>query len=304
MYQPRRIAEIAAVEASLEVDGAVAAALRSGPRRIQRSAFDAVLERVAPVTVSVALLATAGALVLSPRGVLTPQANAAVNDTVASASEFAATDAESDGAVAEAAPTVAPVASWATAFGAVTGTQYAQAATGIRAQASTEAEKLGELKAGDKIQVTDRTVGDFREVVFEKKVGYVLAGKLGKSAPSSNKYTGSTTYSGKSVLGLRPSAMVVYNAVMAKWNVPSVGGYRASSLSNHQLGLAIDFMVDRAMGDAIAAFLVANAGTFNIDHIIWRQRIWTPANPTWRGMADRGSITANHYDHVHVSLKS
>jgi hypothetical protein len=39
-----------------------------------------------------------------------------------------------------------------------------------------------------------------------------------------------------------------------------------------------------------------------VKYIIWRQRIWYPSSGTWRGMADRGSATANHYDHVHVSV--
>ena len=49
--------------------------------------------------------------------------------------------------------------------------------------------------------------------------------------------------------------------------------------------------------------LAANAAEFGIDHVIFEQKIWTPRNPTWRPMADRGGITANHYDHVHVSVK-
>ena len=57
-------------------------------------------------------------------------------------------------------------------------------------------------------------------------------------------------------------------------------------------------------GDAVAAFDKANARQFNIKYIIWKQRIWFPGNgpDQWRWMADRGSITENHYDHVHLSV--
>ena len=107
------------------------------------------------------------------------------------------------------------------------------------------------------------------------------------------------------MLGLKPRAMVVYNAVTAKWSFTSIGGYRASSRSNHQLGGAIDFMTfkDSAKGWEVAKYVTANAAAFNIDHVIFEQKIWTPYKPYWRPMADRGSITANHYDHVHVSVK-
>jgi hypothetical protein len=38
--------------------------------------------------------------------------------------------------------------------------------------------------------------------------------------------------------------------------------------------------------------------------VIYRQQIWLVGNPTsqWDAMEDRGSRTANHYDHVHVSV--
>ena len=107
------------------------------------------------------------------------------------------------------------------------------------------------------------------------------------------------------MLGLKPRAMVVYNAVTAKWSFTSIGGYRASSLSNHQLGGAIDFMTysDSAKGWEVANYITANADAFKVDHVIFEQKIWTPYKPYWRAMENRGSATANHMDHVHVSVK-
>jgi len=40
-----------------------------------------------------------------------------------------------------------------------------------------------------------------------------------------------------------------------------------------------------------------------VKYIIWRQRIWFPGG-SWKAMADRGGVTANHYDHVHISVTS
>ena len=45
------------------------------------------------------------------------------------------------------------------------------------------------------------------------------------------------------------------------------------------------------------------AAQLGISQVIWRQHIWTVqmAGSGWRSMDDRGSPTANHMDHVHVT---
>jgi hypothetical protein len=71
--------------------------------------------------------------------------------------------------------------------------------------------------------------------------------------------------------------------------------------SDHPKGLALDFMVDRAAGDALAAYAIRNRDALGISYVIWRQRIDTGSG--FRAMADRGGPTANHFDHVHVSFR-
>jgi hypothetical protein len=68
--------------------------------------------------------------------------------------------------------------------------------------------------------------------------------------------------------------------------------------------LAADFMVysDGAKGDAVAQFVIDNAARFNVDYVIWKQRIHIIGGSGWTPMEDRGSPTANHMDHVHVSF--
>jgi hypothetical protein len=104
--------------------------------------------------------------------------------------------------------------------------------------------------------------------------------------------------------GMTPNAIAVINAV--KKQFPGVngpfGGYRAGDPGDHGTGHAVDIMCSTAEGNEIASFLQANAATLNIKYLIWRQRIWYPSGGSWQGMADRGSPTANHYDHVHVSV--
>jgi hypothetical protein len=71
--------------------------------------------------------------------------------------------------------------------------------------------------------------------------------------------------------------------------------------SDHPLGLALDFMVDRAMGDRLADFALRNRRRLGVNYVIYRQRI--NFGNGWQAMQDRGSPTANHMDHVHISFQ-
>jgi hypothetical protein len=105
--------------------------------------------------------------------------------------------------------------------------------------------------------------------------------------------------------GLQPGAIRVYRAVCAAFpQVTEYGGWRNDG--EHSDGKAVDIMVydDSATGDAIAQFLQEHAAELDLYDVIWSQHIWTPerASEGWRLMEDRGSTTANHYDHVHVAV--
>jgi hypothetical protein len=102
--------------------------------------------------------------------------------------------------------------------------------------------------------------------------------------------------------GMTANAIAVINAVKAEFpGSGPFGGYRPGDPMDHGSGHAVDIMCSTTEGNAIASFLQANAAELNIKYLIWRQRIWYPGG-SWQGMADRGSATANHYDHVHVSV--
>lgn len=81
-----------------------------------------------------------------------------------------------------------------------------------------------------------------------------------------------------------------------------IGVTPRSGPSDHPQGEAVDFMVDRATGNALAACALANMEALDIKYVIWRQRI--NFGNGWEWMADRGGATANHYDHVHISFES
>jgi hypothetical protein len=55
-------------------------------------------------------------------------------------------------------------------------------------------------------------------------------------------------------------------------------------------------------GTRLANFAVTNQAAHKLYYVIWQQRINTLDGRGWRGMENRGSITQNHFDHVHVSF--
>ncbi|NYF97295.1 hypothetical protein [Janibacter cremeus] len=119
--------------------------------------------------------------------------------------------------------------------------------------------------------------------------------------PSSGVQTGGYA-SQAAAIGLGPNASAVYSAVRNQFpDITNIGGYRAGDPGDHGSGRAADIMVSGARGDQVAAWLQQNAGSLNIKYVIWKQRIWRPGS-SWSYMEDRGSATANHYDHVHVSV--
>lgn len=127
-------------------------------------------------------------------------------------------------------------------------------------------------------------------------------GSSSSSSTSSKAPSYSTNISGRcGSIGLNNDAARLCSAVQSAFDPPSIGGYRPNA-GEHSTGQAVDFMISsRSQGDAIAAFVQSHVGEFNVQYVIWRQRYWTPGS-SWDPMEDRGSATANHMDHVHVTV--
>jgi hypothetical protein len=151
-----------------------------------------------------------------------------------------------------------------------------------------------------------------------KVADYGIIGFTAKAAPKATSKSGfaegaaasrtsgvsrNTSRAGLSnVGGMTANSIAVINAVKKQFpGSGPFGGYRPGDPLDHGTGHAVDIMCSTSEGNAIASFLQANAATLNIKYLIWRQRIWYPGG-SWQGMQDRGSATANHYDHVHVSV--
>ena len=110
--------------------------------------------------------------------------------------------------------------------------------------------------------------------------------------------------------GLQPQTAAFKEEVANLFGITSFSGYRPGDRGDHGKGLAIDFMVpvSSALGDQIADYAIQNMASRGINYIIWKQRFYAPYDSkygpayTWNPMPDRGSVTENHYDHVHVSM--
>ncbi|MDS8454817.1 LysM domain-containing protein [Streptococcus pneumoniae] len=110
--------------------------------------------------------------------------------------------------------------------------------------------------------------------------------------------------------GLQPQTAAFKEEIANLFGITSFSGYRPGDSGDHGKGLAIDFMVPERseLGDKIAEYAIQNMASRGISYIIWKQRFYAPFDSkygpanTWNPMPDRGSVTENHYDHVHVSM--
>ena len=129
------------------------------------------------------------------------------------------------------------------------------------------------------------------------------------AAPAAPDYAGLAAAKSENA-GLQPQTAAFKEEIANLFGITSFSGYRPGDSGDHGKGLAIDFMVpvSSALGDQIADYAIQNMATRGINYIIWKQRFYAPYDSkygpayTWNPMPDRGSITENHYDHVHVSM--
>ena len=129
------------------------------------------------------------------------------------------------------------------------------------------------------------------------------------AAPAAPDYAGLAVAKSENA-GLQPQTAAFKEEIANLFGITSFSGYRPGDSGDHGKGLAIDFMVpvSSALGDQIAEYAVQNMASRGINYIIWKQRFYAPYDSkygpayTWNPMPDRGSVTENHYDHVHVSM--
>ena len=129
------------------------------------------------------------------------------------------------------------------------------------------------------------------------------------AAPAAPDYAGLALAKSENA-GLKPQTAAFKEEIANLFGITSFSGYRPGDSGDHGKGLAIDFMVAESseLGDKIAEYAIQNMASRGISYIIWKQRFYAPFDSkygpanTWNPMPDRGSVTENHYDHVHVSM--
>jgi hypothetical protein len=102
---------------------------------------------------------------------------------------------------------------------------------------------------------------------------------------------------------VKPHVKAAAYEIGHKFDIAIIYGIGArTGVSDHPLGLALDFMVDndQATGDQVADYVKQNWQRLGVKYEIWWQRIDNGGG--WEAMEDRGSRTENHMDHVHVSF--
>lgn len=211
--------------------------------------------------------------------------------------------AETSNAVAEAAP------------------QATTPAEKEETQASPQAESTVETTTTPveekAIETTATSLEEVKEVASSEATPAVSTYQLEEKKTVSTTYAAPAApdYAGLAVAksenaGLQPQTAAFKEEIANLFGITSFSGYRPGDSGDHGKGLAIDFMVPESseLGDKLAEYAIQNMASRGISYIIWKQRFYAPFDSkygpanTWNPMPDRGSVTENHYDHVHVSM--
>ncbi len=189
----------------------------------------------------------------------------------------------------------------------ITGTRYATATLNIRSTYADKYRLITEVPRGTELKITGVVKNGKMQIIFEKAVRWVTAKYLSKSVPRGMPPSWRAVER-----GLKPNAIKVHRAARAKF--PQISTYytlRAGVFTDHSTGRALDLMIPnyrsasgKALGYKVAAWARANAKPLGINYVIWNQHIWniTRDSEGWRYMADRGGDSANHKNHVHITV--
>ncbi|WP_460735901.1 mucin-2 protein [Nocardioides ginkgobilobae] len=181
---------------------------------------------------------------------------------------------------------------------------WTTAALNLWTEPGEKAKKVGVLDEAEKVLVTGRSLYGRDEVVVDGKARWVTQGYLADEKPAAVVAPAEASCTnGTSVpSGVSPNIVAVHRAVCA--NFPSITTYGTfRSDGEHAQGIAVDIMVSPDLGWQVAEFVRENYADLGVNYIIYFRRIWSVerGNEGWRAMEDRGSVTANHEDHVHVT---
>ncbi|WP_165807150.1 hypothetical protein [Nocardioides currus] len=186
---------------------------------------------------------------------------------------------------------------------AATDMRWTSAELNIWTRPDEQAKQLGVLEAVVKVRVTGRELLGRQEIVLDGNARWVTTGYLSAEKPSLEPGLGGQCSNGTSVpSGVSPNIQAIHEAVCS--NFPEIVAYGTlRSDGEHAQGIAVDIMVSGSRAWEVAEFVRRYSSELGVNYVIHARRIWSVQRSAegWRSMADRGSITANHYDHVHVT---
>lgn len=191
---------------------------------------------------------------------------------------------------------------------------------------STGARYSEEIPKGSEIAVTGKTAHGRIQIVHKGALRWVTSRYTTSTAPGGSSSGVSGNLSSPPITG-GPRGKALnkgYSSGMHRTNpyiqrisadawarfpqVKTHYGWRRDVTPDHPAGRAVDLMIpnykkNKQLGWNIARYYQKYAKELNIKYIIWDQKIWSVARSRegWRPMANRGSDTANHYDHVHIN---
>jgi uncharacterized protein YgiM (DUF1202 family) len=189
----------------------------------------------------------------------------------------------------------------------ITGTRYATTTLDVRSTYADRYTLIAEVPRGTALKITGVVRNGRMQIIYANAARWVTAKYLAKSRPSGIPTSWRTVER-----GLQPNAVRVHRAARARFpSILTYYGVRKDITPDHPAGRALDLMLPkykttsgRTLGFSVANWARANARSLGIKYVIWDQRIWNiqRAGEGWRPMASRGSDTANHKDHVHITV--
>ena len=184
-----------------------------------------------------------------------------------------------------------------------------QAESAVEAATTPVEEKATETTATSSEEAKEASSNEATTAVSTYQPEETKTTSATYAAPAAPDYAGLAVAKSENA-GLQPQTAAFKEEIANLFGITSFSGYRPGDSGDHGKGLAIDFMVPESseLGDKIAEYAIQNMTSRGISYIIWKQRFYAPFDSkygpanTWNPMPDRGSVTENHYDHVHVSM--
>lgn len=184
-----------------------------------------------------------------------------------------------------------------------------QAESAVEATTAPVEEKATETTATSAEEAKEASSNEATTAVSTYQPEEMKTASATYAAPAAPDYAGLAVAKSENA-GLQPQTAAFKEEIANLFGITFFSGYRPGDSGDHGKGLAIDFMVPESseLGDKIAEYAIQNMASRGISYIIWKQRFYAPFDSkygpanTWNPMPDRGSVTENHYDHVHVSM--